>query len=263
MAKNIKEIAEGLGAEIIGPVPETGGGVFGAAQVAQDAKALSTAAVTGVGSIGAMRDFAEELDAIVEDAMRTRRLQAWRPSPEDFAVLESITAATGKPLEALLDDALRLLLQQWSRQQAKARQRAESGHDDSARKPIWETARELAAAIPEEIWTEWPHNPEGMDLDAADVNDPRVRQSLMDELGRRMSHLSETASCAGWLNGLEERVPRLCDQAVTTGKLQAFGGTVVCPGLAARLLAMRDKLGYWVVPAIKGGYEPYLPPGKA
>ena len=80
----------------------------------------------------------------------------------------------------------------------------------------------------------------------------------MDELGRRMSNLSETAYCAGWMNDLEEQVPALCAQAVKTGKVQPFGGTVVCPGLAARLLAMRDKLGYWVVPAIEGGYEPYL-----
>lgn len=34
MARNIKKIASALGAEIIGPVPETGGGAFGAARLA-------------------------------------------------------------------------------------------------------------------------------------------------------------------------------------------------------------------------------------
>ena len=33
MAKNIKKIAKALGAEIIGQVPETGGGAFGAARL--------------------------------------------------------------------------------------------------------------------------------------------------------------------------------------------------------------------------------------
>jgi hypothetical protein len=35
MAKNIKKIATNLGAEIIGQVPETGGGAFGAARMAR------------------------------------------------------------------------------------------------------------------------------------------------------------------------------------------------------------------------------------
>ena len=85
----------------------------------------------------------------------------------------------------------------------------------------------------------------------------------MEELGRRMNRLSETAYCAGWSRALNECLPALCEQAVKTGNVQPFGATVVCPGLAARLLAMREKLGHWVVPAIKGGYEPYMPPGEA
>ena len=32
MAKNIEKIAAGLGAEVIGQVPDTGGGAFGAAR---------------------------------------------------------------------------------------------------------------------------------------------------------------------------------------------------------------------------------------
>ncbi len=35
MAKNIKQIAKSLGAEIVGQVPETGGGAFGAARLGE------------------------------------------------------------------------------------------------------------------------------------------------------------------------------------------------------------------------------------
>ena len=48
-----------------------------------------TAAAPGSGSIGAMREDAELLDAIVADAMRRRQMQAWCPSPEDFAEINS------------------------------------------------------------------------------------------------------------------------------------------------------------------------------
>jgi hypothetical protein len=34
MAKNIKKIADGLGATVVGQVPDTGGGAFGAARLA-------------------------------------------------------------------------------------------------------------------------------------------------------------------------------------------------------------------------------------
>ena len=36
---------------------------------------------TGLGSIGAMRDGADELDEIVEHAMKLRREESWRASP--------------------------------------------------------------------------------------------------------------------------------------------------------------------------------------
>lgn len=55
---------------------------------------------------------AEEWDAIVEDAMRARRLSAWRPCPEDFAALEAMAEKTGRSLPSLLDEALRLFLSQ-------------------------------------------------------------------------------------------------------------------------------------------------------
>src|SRR5262249_23210697 len=64
---------------------------------------------TESGLIGATREDAELLDAIVEEAMRKRRLQAWCPSPEDFAALEATAEETGRSLNELLDQALRLL----------------------------------------------------------------------------------------------------------------------------------------------------------
>ena len=68
-----------------------------------------------------MREDAELLDAIVEDSMRRRRLQAWCPSPEDFAALESIAEATGQTINELLDEALHLLLERWAKRQTEKR----------------------------------------------------------------------------------------------------------------------------------------------
>jgi hypothetical protein len=267
MAKNINEIADQLDAKIVGQVPDTGGGVFGAARLAKSVEELTMASDSADTDsdplLGSMSDDVELMDQIVEHAMRIRELHGWRPSDEDFAVLTSITEATGQPLNELLDEALRLLLQQWNQQQAEAERRAESERRNPDRRPIWEVVRELTAAIPEEVWEEWPHNPEGIDLETADANDPETRKKLMEEMGRRMNRLSETAYCAGWSSGLHKWLPDLCDQALKTGKVQPFGTTVICPGLARRLLAMRDKLGHWVTPAIKGGYEPYPPADKA
>ena len=126
MAKNIKQIADGLGAEILGQVSNTGG-AFGAAKVAQEAKALSAMAGTESGLLGSMREDADLLDAIVEDAMRKRRLQAWCPSPDDFAALESMAEETRRSLNELLDEALRLLLERRGQQQAIRREEPSRG----------------------------------------------------------------------------------------------------------------------------------------
>ena len=116
MDKNIKQIADGIGADIIGQVPNT-----------DEATALSAAAGTGLGSIGALREDAELLDEIVEDAMRRRRLQAWCPSPEDFAALEAMIEETGHSLNELLDEALRLLLERRAHQPASIARGADRG----------------------------------------------------------------------------------------------------------------------------------------
>ena len=111
MARNIKKIAKRLGAKVTGQVPETGGGMFGATRVAQSAGASSQAGGTRQGLMDVFRNAPEELDRIVEDAMRDRRMQAWRPSPENFAALESMAENTGRTLNELLDEAVRLLLE--------------------------------------------------------------------------------------------------------------------------------------------------------
>jgi hypothetical protein len=49
MARNIKAIARGLGAEVVGQVPETGGGEFGAARLARIIEALQTRLVPSRG----------------------------------------------------------------------------------------------------------------------------------------------------------------------------------------------------------------------
>jgi hypothetical protein len=49
MAKNIKRIADALGARIVGEIPDTGGGAFGAARLARIAESLQNRLVPGQG----------------------------------------------------------------------------------------------------------------------------------------------------------------------------------------------------------------------
>src|SRR5689334_8114137 len=95
MAESIRPIANDLAPERTGQVSETESGF-----------------------LGSMREDAELLDEIVEDAMRRRRLQAWRPRSEDFAALEAISEETGRPLNDLLDEALHLLLERQGQQRS-------------------------------------------------------------------------------------------------------------------------------------------------
>jgi len=66
----------------------------------------------GPGLLGSMREDAEILDQIVADAMRSRQIQAWHPSQEDFEALEAIAAKTNRPLQNVLNEAVRLLIRQ-------------------------------------------------------------------------------------------------------------------------------------------------------
>jgi len=49
MARNIKRVAKGLGARIVGQVPYIGGGAFGAARLAKIAESLQSRLVPGQG----------------------------------------------------------------------------------------------------------------------------------------------------------------------------------------------------------------------
>ena len=49
MAKNIEKIAAGLGADIIGKVPDTGGGAFGAARLAHITESIQNRLTPGQG----------------------------------------------------------------------------------------------------------------------------------------------------------------------------------------------------------------------
>ena len=49
MAKNIKKIAAGLGAKVVGQVPNTGGGAFGAARLARIVETMQARLVPGQG----------------------------------------------------------------------------------------------------------------------------------------------------------------------------------------------------------------------
>ncbi len=175
------------------------------------------------------------------------------------AMLASLMRETGQPVSVLLK-AIATALEEWQDQTSTSTtSSAETSPSSEAGKPFWAIIQELADAIPEASIDTWPQHPEGMNLATADASDPQTRKQLMEELGGRMHRLSETAYRAGWVSGLEAHLPALCEQAVETGKVQPFGAAVLCPGLAARLLAMREKLGYWVVPAVSGGYVPYQP----
>ena len=49
MAKNIKKLAAGLGAKVVGQVPDTGGGAFGAARLARIVETMQARLVPGQG----------------------------------------------------------------------------------------------------------------------------------------------------------------------------------------------------------------------
>jgi hypothetical protein len=49
MAKNIEKIAAGLGAKVVGQVPDTGGGAFGAARLAKIVETMQGRLVPGQG----------------------------------------------------------------------------------------------------------------------------------------------------------------------------------------------------------------------
>jgi hypothetical protein len=110
MAKEIEKITDGLRAGIVAQMPDTG--AFGTPLPGEGSSIPVTASESSLfGSIGAMEDCADELDEIVEDAVRQRRAGAWLPDPKNFAALEALSEETSESLTILLNEAIRLLLE--------------------------------------------------------------------------------------------------------------------------------------------------------
>lgn len=74
---------------------------------------------------------------------------------------------------------------------------------------------------------------------------PHDADALLQELGRRMSELSEACMAAGWLGGTEYLVPELCRRAIDQQQSQRWGHGEVHPERAAQLMALADQLGHW------------------
>ena len=79
MAKNIKSIAARLGAKIVGQVPETGGGAFGAARLTKVRREPPGQARAGAGKTGGPPERCE-LGTPPEDS-HEREHQAAAPAP--------------------------------------------------------------------------------------------------------------------------------------------------------------------------------------
>jgi hypothetical protein len=60
-----------------------------------------------------------------------------------------------------------------------------------------------------------------------------------------MSDVSETCYCAEWLVGLEERLPALCAEAVSTGRPVEFGLDHIAVAEARLMLALAEACGRW------------------
>lgn len=114
MASTIRKTAKRSGKKPARQAPGSGGGAPAAAR-GHGASASPRVGRPPQGLVGLFRSAPEEIDTIVEDAMRERRVQSWRPSWEDFAALEALAAETGRTLNELLNDAVRLLLRQRGR----------------------------------------------------------------------------------------------------------------------------------------------------
>jgi hypothetical protein len=69
---------------------------------------------------------------------------------------------------------------------------------------------------------------------------------LIQEIGDRMSEISDECYFAGWLDGLEKDLPDLCEEAVATNEPVEYGIGLIAPAEAAELLALVKRLGCWV-----------------
>lgn len=115
--------------------------------------------------LGTLRDCAEELDEIVEEAMRRRRISAWLPSADDFEMLGWVSVESGRPLTALLDEALRAWLEPWRLRRLNASESSSSGGSDRSR--MLEVILEFASPMLEDELSPSLHDTKGLDVTAA------------------------------------------------------------------------------------------------
>jgi hypothetical protein len=85
----------------------------------------------------------------------------------------------------------------------------------------------------------------------------------MRTLGAAMT--SKIKECYGqyvgpWAYGDEYMVPELCRRAAETGTTLFWCSGTFTPQWASEMLALAERLGYWVVPDESGtGYAPFVP----
>lgn len=68
---------------------------------------------------------------------------------------------------------------------------------------------------------------------------------LIKTLAVCMSDISEACWCAGWLNFMEEVLPGLCAEAVSTGEPVAWGQGHIDVSEARLMIALAESCGRW------------------
>jgi len=85
-------------------------------------------------------------------------------------------------------------------------------------------------------------------------------EELMEELGCRMSRLSEEATCSSWHERVEEELPEVCIDIVERNRPGLFDTTVISVLEARLLMSLAERLGHWVTrhPG-RRGWIPHIP----
>jgi hypothetical protein len=90
--------------------------------------------------------------------------------------------------------------------------------------------------------------------------DEATRHELVQQLGQKMSDISEECYCAGWLGDTEYMVPELCRRAIASGQPQQWGHGAISPDQALDLFNLADRIGCWADSDDDSvGYKPFQP----
>ncbi|MFK7790307.1 MAG: hypothetical protein AB8C95_12545 [Phycisphaeraceae bacterium] len=86
------------------------------------------------------------------------------------------------------------------------------------------------------------------------------REGLLQDLGEKMSAVSEDCYYAGWMEGTEYFVPELCQRAMKTNEIQPWGHGEVTPNLGLELSKLAELIGHWAdLDEIGTGYIAFDP----